>query len=83
MTPKYSPILWWPLKISKKSSYPENHFSENHKNDEIQNFGRKKMTQAYVYMKISKNPLGTALFLKFPTRGWWNLELEMYFRVWV
>ena len=36
----------------------ENHFSENHKNNEIQNFGRKKMTRAYVYMKISKNPPG-------------------------
>ena len=25
MTPKYSPILWWPPKISTKSSYPKNY----------------------------------------------------------
>ena len=43
--------------------YPQNlhtpqniHFSENPKNNEIQNFESPKMTRAYVCMKISEYP---------------------------
>ena len=40
MTPKYSPILWWPKKISTKSSYPPKIFIflRTPKDIEIQNF---------------------------------------------
>ena len=63
MTPKYSPILWWPLKISKKSSYPKYHFSENHKNNEIQNFGRKKNDPSLrVYENIKEPPGDGSVF---------------------
>ena len=49
----------------KQIFIPKNHFSVNHKNYEIQNFGRKKMTRAYVHMKISNNPWGRLCFLNF------------------
>ena len=46
--------------IIQKIFIPKNKITENHKTNEIQKFRRKKMTRAYVYMKITKSPLGTA-----------------------
>ena len=54
MTPKYSPILWWPQKLSTESSYPI--FLKNPKNIEIQNFEPPKMARANVCMKTSEYP---------------------------
>ena len=53
-----SPILWWPKKISLKSSYPQKIFIflKTPKNIEIQNFEPKKIAQAYVCVKISRVP---------------------------
>ena len=54
MTSNYSPILWWPQKISTESSYPQKYsvFWKTLKNIEIQNFEPKKIARAYVCMKI-------------------------------
>ena len=59
MTPKYSPILWWPQKLSTKSPYPKNiYFSENPKNIEIQNFEPKKWPEpTYVWNIRVPSPL--------------------------
>ena len=56
ITPKYSPILWWPQK-SAKSSYPKIYLS-SWKPQKYWNskFEPKKMTRAYVSMKISEYP---------------------------
>ena len=58
MTPKYSPILWWPPKNIHKIFIPPKIFIflKTPKNIEIQNFEPKKMTRAYVCMKISEYP---------------------------
>ena len=53
-----------PQNIQTNLHTPKNYSSENHKNYEIQNFERKKMSRAYVCMKVSKNPLGAALFFE-------------------
>ena len=57
-TPKTSPILCWPPKISTKTSYPKNiHFSGNlKKKNKIQHFKQKRKIRADVYMKISEYP---------------------------
>ena len=56
MTPKYSPILWWPQKYIHKIFIPQKIFIflKIPKNIEIQNFEPQKMTLAYVCMKISE-----------------------------
>ena len=47
----------------QKSSYPKNHFSENHKNNEIQNFGRKKNDPSLrVYENIKEHPGDGSVF---------------------
>ena len=53
MTPKYSPILWWPQKIPTKSSYPKK-YSFFWKPSKYWNskFWTPKMTRAYVCMRI-------------------------------
>ena len=57
MTPKYSPILSWPLKISTKSSYPKNiHFFWKPQKYWNSNFEPQKMTRAYVCMQIADHP---------------------------
>ena len=58
MTHKYSPILWWPPKNIRKIFIPQKIFIflKPPKNNEIQNFEPKKMTRAYLWMKISKYP---------------------------
>ena len=59
MTPKYkcSPILWWPKKYPQNLHAPKNiHFSESPKKTDIQNVEPKKMTRAYVCMKLSEYP---------------------------
>ena len=58
MTPKYSPILWWPQKNIHKIFIPQKIFIflKTPKNNEIQNFEPKKLTGAYLYMKISEYP---------------------------
>ena len=58
MTPKYSPILWWPQKNIHKIVIPQKIFIflKTPKNIEIQNFEPKKMTRAYVCMKILEYP---------------------------
>ena len=52
-----------------QNKYPQNlhtpknvYFSENPQKIEIQNFEPKKMTRAYVCMKISENPPGIISF---------------------
>ena len=48
-----------PQKYPQNLQTPKNiYFSENPKNIEIQNFEPKKMTRAYVCMKITESPLG-------------------------
>ena len=56
--PQTSPILWWPQKISTKSSYPKKIliFLKTRKNIEIQNLEPPKMGRAYVCVKISEYP---------------------------
>ena len=58
MTPKYSPILWWPQKIIHKIFIPKkiSIFRKTPKNIEIQNFEPQKMARAYVCMRISEYP---------------------------
>ena len=62
MTTKYKPILWWPQKNIDKIFIPQIFFLKTPKNIEIQNFDpppkKKKMTRAYVCMKISEYPPG-------------------------
>ena len=53
MTPKYSPILWWPQKNIHKIFIPKKYFLKTPKITEIQNCEPKKMTRAYVCIKIS------------------------------
>ena len=64
MTPKYSQILWWPPPPPQKKKYQQNidtpkniHFSENPQKYWNSKFWTpQKMTQAYVYQKISESP---------------------------
>ena len=70
MTPKYSPILWWPPKNIHKIFIPPNIliFLKTPKNIENQNFEPQKMARAYVCMKISEFPLGWRLVISSCTR---------------
>ena len=62
ITPKNRPILWWSPKNIFKIFIPPKLFIflKTPKNIEIQNFETKKMSRAYVCMKISE----------YPPRGW-------------
>ena len=61
MTPKYSPILWWPQSNIPKRIFifltPPPPPPQTNKKIEIQNFEpKKKIAQAYLCMKISEYP---------------------------
>ena len=58
LTPKYSPILWWPPKISTESSYQKKIFIflKTPKNIEIQNFQPKKWPKPTYVWKYQSTP---------------------------
>ena len=56
MTPKTSPILWWPPKNIHKIFIPLSIFLKTKKNMEIQNFDPQKIAWAYICMKILEYP---------------------------
>ena len=69
MTPKYSPILWWPQKKYQIFISPKNiRFSENPKNIEIQNFEPKtELTNVWKYQCTPPPP---------PPLGFWEPFLK-------
>ena len=56
MTPRYSPMLWWPQNKIHKIFIPKKIILlKTPKNIDIQTFEPPKMAQAYVCMKISES----------------------------
>ena len=49
----------------QKIFIPKNHFSENHKNNEIHNFGRKKWPEPTCIWKYQRTPWGRLCFWNF------------------
>ena len=65
MTPKYSPILWWLLKISNKSSYPKIIFLKITKIMKFKTSDAKNDPSLRVYENIKEPPWGRLCFWNF------------------
>ena len=73
MTPKCSPTFLTQKKYPQNLHNQKNiHFSEKPQKNEIQNFEPKRMTRAYVCMKISEHP---------PPPPWGSVHLTTLFAV--